>query len=96
MSSTVVLLLFISISTEILREVCFKLAANKAPVVKQGGSRYLAGLFFRPLIWLGFFPLGGGIGGMDYGFSADSAEFSFPDNEFGLLRDDSGGEIYFG
>lgn len=51
MTGFTVLLLAIAIVTEVFREICFKLAADKEPVENRG---YLFGLLFRPMIWLGF------------------------------------------
>ena len=52
MTLHVICLLALAVAMEIAREVCFKIAADRAPVAKKTG--YLIGLFGAPLIWLGF------------------------------------------
>lgn len=53
MHIAVLVLLVLTISMEVAREVCFKLAANKSDAQLQNSS-YLLRLFGTPLIWAGF------------------------------------------
>ena len=53
MNFTVTFLFIISIFTEIAREVCFKLGADKTSGMHSGLS-YLPNVLELPIVWLGF------------------------------------------
>ena len=53
MTLAVLALLALTISLEVARELCFKLAANRSDKHLQN-SNYLARLFGTPIVWLGF------------------------------------------